>query len=90
MVDAIHGTAADLRRRVDGWRSSERREQALRAQEGPMDPTASLNAAAEMYELWRRVARVDVIRSREVAAARTVWTKLRARMRTDSSHPGRP
>jgi len=78
--------AADLRRRVMGWRAAERREQALRADEGPLSPAAALEAAFELHELFADAsAGPDVVRSREVAAARAAWRTVRERL---ACHPG--
>lgn len=78
----MSGHTVDLRRRVMGWRAAERREQHLRAEEGPMDPEAALDAAIELHELLPSGldTRDDATRAREVAAARAAWRKLRARL----------
>lgn len=70
----------ELRHRVLGWRNAQRREMAQRAIDGPMHPDASLDAATEMYALFSdAVRRSDAIRTREVAAARAAWRRLRSR-----------
>jgi hypothetical protein len=73
--------AADLRRRVMGWRAAERRELALRAREGPPGPAAALEAAFDLHDLFAAAARAtDAVRDREVAAARVAWRTLRERV----------
>ena len=75
------GPSIDLRRRVEGWRAAERREQALRAREGPMAADAALDAAIELADLFPSVATaVDPTRARGVADARAAWRKLRTRL----------
>jgi hypothetical protein len=77
--------SADLRRRVMGWRAAERREQALRASEGPPSPAAALDAAFELHELFVHATDgPDVVRAREVATARAAWRKVRERL---ACHP---
>lgn len=74
-------TRADLRRRVLGWRAAERREQALRAREGPPDPVAALDAAFELHELFAPESNeADMIRNLETTSARVAWRKLRDRL----------
>jgi hypothetical protein len=64
-----------------GWRAAERREQALRAHEGPLGPTAALDAAFELHELFAEAWHgTDAVRAREVAAARAAWRTLRERL----------
>jgi hypothetical protein len=71
----------DLRRRVMGWRAAERREQVLRAQEGPMAPEEAFEAALEIHDLLpREWERLEALRARETAAARAAWQTLRARL----------
>jgi len=71
-----------LRRRVAGWRAAERREQTILAAEGPLAPTAALNAAGELYELLAVDFRhEDVLRAREIELARHAWRMLRTRLR---------
>jgi hypothetical protein len=74
------GQSFDMRRRVEGWRAAERREQVVRAHEGPMPVDAALNAAFEMSDLFPGVATTDVIRAREIADVRAAWRKLRTRL----------
>lgn len=75
------GQTADLWRRVTGWRAAEHRERLVRAQEGPMDPDAALDAAIELYDLFpAAVDTIDVTRARDVADARAAWRKLRTRL----------
>jgi len=79
---------ADLRRRVMGWRAAERREQRIRAREGPLDPDASLEAAIELHEfLPPETDALDVVRRREIASARAAWQTLRARLRKPAAGP---
>jgi hypothetical protein len=74
-------TAADLRRRVEGWRQAERREQSLRAEAGPLTPAESLRAAFELFDLLPiDIQTSDVTREREVASARRAWQTLRIRL----------
>jgi hypothetical protein len=74
-------SAADLRRRVLGWRAAERRDQAQRAHEGPMDAALALEAAFELHELFAAtVTGADAVRARDVANARNAWRKLRTRL----------
>ena len=64
-----------------GWRAAERHEQALRAREGPMDPTSALDAAFELHELFAATAASpDAVLVRDVAKARDAWQKLRTRL----------
>jgi hypothetical protein len=64
-----------------GWRAAERREQALRAREGPPSPAAALDAAFELYELFAEsFDGPDVVRARETADARAAWRTLRERL----------
>lgn len=88
MVHSDVATPADLRRRVMGWRAAERREQALRAEEGPPSPVAALDAAFELHELFAgRLDWPDAVRAREVEAARTAWRTVRERL---ACHPAIP
>jgi hypothetical protein len=74
-------TAADWRRRVEGWRRAERREQSLRAEAGPMTPTDSFAAALELFDLLPiDIHTSDITREREVASARRAWQTLRIRL----------
>lgn len=71
-------TAEDLRQRVAGWRTAERRERALRAHAGPAQPDAALAAALELYDLLPVDFRdTDVTRVREIELARRAWRTLR-------------
>ena len=71
-------SADDLRRRVIGWRVAERREQALRAEEGPLAPDAALRAAFDLHDLVPMNIRAsDVTRAREIELARRAWRTLR-------------
>jgi hypothetical protein len=73
--------AADLRRRVAGWRTAERREQAIRADAGPVDPAAAFNAALELYDILAIDFRdADATRVREVELSRRTWRTLRTRL----------
>jgi hypothetical protein len=74
-------SAEDLRRRVIGWRQAERREHRVRAEAGPLDPVAAMNAALELYDfLPVHTCAPDDVRAREVAAARHAWHTLRIRL----------
>ena len=74
-------SAEDLRRRVIGWRVAERREQTLRAEEGPIDPEAALHAAFDLYDLVPMDMREpDVTRAREIDLARRAWRTLRTHL----------
>jgi hypothetical protein len=74
-------TVADLRRRVDGWRQAERREQSLRAEAGPLTPAESFRAALELFDLLPiDIQTSDVTREHEVASARRAWRTLRIRL----------
>jgi hypothetical protein len=76
---------ADIRRRVMGWRAAERREQVLRANQGPLDPAAALDAAFDLHQLFAPGSDSgDAIRDRELASARAAWRKLRERL---ACHP---
>jgi hypothetical protein len=73
--------AADLRRRVLGWRAAERREQELRAREGPPSPADALEAAFELHDLFADTSGLpDVVRAREIAEARGAWRAVRQRL----------
>lgn len=64
-----------------GWRAAERREQALRAREGPLRPPDALEAAFELHEVFAGgSSRPDAVRDLEVAEARAAWRKLRQRL----------
>jgi hypothetical protein len=77
----MSGRPIDFRRRVEGWRAAERREQTLRAREGPMGADAALNAAIELADLFpSATTAVDPTRARDVAQARIAWRKLRTRL----------
>ena len=68
-----------------GWRAAERRDQALRAREGPMDAASALDAAFELHDLFAGTAgSFDAVRGRDVASARNAWQKLRTRL---ACHP---
>jgi hypothetical protein len=74
-------TAEDLRRRVAGWRAAERREQTLRAHEGPLEPNAALTEAFELYDLLPADFRaVDATRARDIELIRQAWRTLRTRL----------
>ena len=74
----MSATADELRRRVLGWRAAERREQALRRDEGPLQPDAAVRAAFDLYDLVPGDTReLDVTRAREIEAARRAWRTLR-------------
>jgi len=84
----VAAPAADLRRRVMGWRAAERREQTLRAHEGPPSPADALDAAFELYDLFNEASELpDVLRAREVAEARAAWRAVRARLACRSAAP---
>ncbi len=77
----VGNSAADLRRRVMGWRAAERRDHALRALEGPLDPASAMDAAFEIYDLFATTADApDGVRLRELAGARAAWRKVRERL----------
>jgi hypothetical protein len=85
----VAASAADLRRRVLGWRAAERREQALRAREAPPSPAEALEAAFELSELFGQASKLpDVVRAREVGEARAAWRTVRQRLacQPDPSH----
>ena len=78
---SMAGSADDLRRRVMGWRAAERREQAIRAEEGAAKPEAALAAALELYDLLPvDVSAPDVTRMVEIEHARRAWHTLRTRL----------
>jgi hypothetical protein len=71
----------DLRRRVTGWRRAERREQAVRAQSGLMNPEAAIDAAVDLADLLpSHLCEPDETRAREVEHARRAWRTLRTRL----------
>jgi len=82
----VAASAADLRRRVLGWRAAERREQALRAREGPASPAEAVDAAFDLHDLFAGTPGQppDVVRTREVAEARAAWRTVRERL---ACHP---
>jgi hypothetical protein len=68
-------------RRIEGWRAAERRERAVRAQEGAPEPIRALEIGLDLCSLNPTVvAELDRTRAREVAAARNAWDKLRRRL----------
>ena len=70
-----------MRRRVHGWRAAERREQAIRAAEGSMEPDDAMRAAFELCDLVQiDLRQPDVTRAREVENARRIWHTLRTRL----------
>lgn len=91
MAEHVAGQPEDLRRRIRGWRTAERREQAVRAEDGPMDPSAALVAADEIYAFCHHMLLdADVVRSQELAHARAAWRTLRSRLRSRSSRAEHP
>ena len=60
---------------------AERREQAIRADAGPMDPSDAFKAALELYEILAVDFRdADATRVREIELARRTWRTLRTRL----------
>ena len=79
-VSRGQGTPEEIRRRVAGWRAAEQREREVRRDEPPLDASAALDAAQELYELAPDLfGQEDALREREVLAARAAWAKLRIR-----------
>jgi hypothetical protein len=78
---AVATPAADLRRRVLGWRAAEHREREVRANEPPPTPAEALEAAFELHDLFAGTpAPLDVVRIREIAEARAAWRIVRQRL----------
>jgi len=77
MTELSPEDAAQLRRRVLGWRAAEVRERQLRATEGSLAPADALEAALELCELMHESARPDPLRERAVEHARVTWRRLR-------------
>lgn len=77
MTDLSPEQAAQLRRRVQGWRAAEVRERQLRALEGASAPAEALEAALELCELMPEHAGSDPLREREAEQARLAWRRLR-------------
>jgi hypothetical protein len=77
MTDLSPEHAAQLRKRVLGWRAAEVRERQLRAAEGALAPADALEAALELWDLMHENARPDSLREREVERARMAWRRLR-------------